>query len=117
MEFAEATCPPAAFIAASRSIKAIKKQRNGEPTERNRMSFDIREFAGKPEAVLYAVENYRGLDHESVPLAKPAIEALREVIRRLGNCTPTIVFKARGYVTSEGSAEIEIHIRTIPSMP
>ena len=80
------------------------------------MSFEIRECAGKPEAVLYAVENY-GVHHESVSLAKPAIDALREVVRRLGECTPTIVFKARGYVSSDGSAEIEIHIRTIASAP
>jgi hypothetical protein len=80
------------------------------------VSFDIRECAGKPEAVLYAVENY-GLHSESESLAKPAIDALREVVRRLGECTPTLVFSARGYVASDGSAEIEIHIKTIRSAP
>jgi len=80
------------------------------------MSFEIRECAGKPEAVLYAVENY-GLHPESESLAKPAIDALREVVRRLGKCTPTVTFKAHGYVASDGSAELEIHIRTIPSAP
>lgn len=80
------------------------------------MSFEIGECAGKPEAVLYAVENY-GLHPSAESLAKPAIDALREVVRRLGKCTPTIVFKARGFVTSDGMAEIEVHIRTIPSVP
>lgn len=80
------------------------------------MSFEIRECAGKPEAVLYAVENY-GLHSSAESLARPAIDALREVVRRLGTSVPTVVFKARGFVTSDGSAEVEIHIRTIPSMP
>ncbi len=80
------------------------------------MSFEIRQCAGKPEAILYAVENY-SLHRESESLAKPAIDALREVVRRLGKSTPTVTFMARGYVTSDGSAEIEIHIRTIPSVP
>lgn len=80
------------------------------------MSFDIHECAGKPEAILYAVENY-GLHPASESLAKPAIDALREVVRRLGKCTPTVVFKARGYVASDGSAQMEISIRTIPSVP
>lgn len=80
------------------------------------MSFEIRECAGKPEAVLYAVENY-GLHRESESLAKPAIDALREVVRRLGKCTPTLIFKANGFVASDGSAHMEIHIRTIASAP
>jgi hypothetical protein len=80
------------------------------------MSFEIRECAGKPEAVLYAVENY-SLHPSAETLAKPAIDALREVVRRLGKCTPTVVFRARGFVTSDGHAEIEVSIRTIPSAP
>ena len=80
------------------------------------MSFDIRECAGKPKAILYTIENY-GLHPSAESLASPAIDALREVVRRLGECTPTLTFRARGFVTSEGQAEIEIHIRTIPSQP
>ena len=82
------------------------------------MSFQIDEFAGKPEAVLYYLDNFN--EH---PSATFMVEPIRKTIHALldklikAKIAPTVLFKARGFVTSDGHVELEISLRTVRRQP